>query len=73
MSEVPLQFGGDMSVIIKDMTMPKKCKECRAYVCYKQWSGDLGDEFCGITKDNIPSDGIPYWCPLDELPKHHDG
>jgi hypothetical protein len=57
-----------MSVIIKGMKMPKKnCKECNAYVCYRQWSGDPGDEFCGLTKNEIPSEGIPYWCPLEEI------
>lgn len=56
-----------MSVIIKNMVMPKKCKECTAYVCYKQWSGDLGDEFCGLTKNDIPPEVIPYWCPLVEI------
>ena len=58
-----------MSVLIKDMIMPKSCQECMAYVCYKQWSGDIGDEFCGLTKNNIPYEGVPDWCPLVELPK----
>lgn len=61
-----------MSVLIKDMVMPKSCQECMAYVCYKQWSGDIGDEFCGLTKNNIPSEGVPNWCPLVELKPHGD-
>ena len=56
-----------MGVLIKGMEMPKKCRECAAYVCYKQWALDPGDEFCGLTKNDIPSDGMPDWCPLVEV------
>ena len=28
------------SLLIKNTKMPKMCKECPAYVCYRTWSGD---------------------------------
>ena len=60
-----------MSVIVKGMKMPETCNKCDAYVCYKQWALDPGDEFCGLTKNDIPSEGVPSWCPLVELPEKH--
>lgn len=59
-----------MSVIVKGMEMPKNCEECMAYVCYRTWSGDPGDCFCGLTKrDVLNSKKINGWCPLIEIPK----
>ena len=60
-----------MSVIVKGMEMPKNCEECMAYICYKTWSGDHGDCFCGLTKrDVLNPEKIEDWCPLIEIPPH---
>lgn len=49
-----------------DTAMPKNCKECPMCVCYRSWSGDPGDVFCGYTKDSVslqwPS--RPDFCPI---------
>lgn len=59
-----------MSVIVKGMEMPKNCEECMAYICYRTWSGDHGDCFCGLTKRDVPnSKKIEDLCPLIEMPK----
>lgn len=62
-----------MSVLIKDMEMPKKCGECDIYVCYRTWHGDPGDEFCGLTKKNVTYKTKPEWCPLSEAPERKTG
>lgn len=62
-----------MSVLIKDMEMPKKCGECDIYVCYRTWNGDPGDEFCGMTKENVSYKTKPDWCPLAEVPERKPG
>lgn len=62
-----------MSVLIKDMEMPKKCGECAIYVCYRTWNNDPGDEFCGMTKENVSYKTKPDWCPLSEEPERKTG
>ena len=62
-----------MSVLIKDMEMPKKCGECDIYVCYRTWHGDSGDEFCGLTKKSVKYKTKPEWCPLSEVPERKTG
>ena len=59
-----------MSVLIRGMEMPKSCGECKAFVCYRQWSGDLGDCFCGITKNDAKADARNADCTLVEIPPH---
>lgn len=51
-----------------DTTMPKCCKECELSVCFKRWSGDPGEDFCGYTKDdiNLRWTKRPDFCPLIE-------
>ena len=55
------------SLLIKNTKMPKMCKECPAYVCQRTWSGDCGDEFCGLTKSDIDPDKRAEDCPLIEV------
>lgn len=62
-----------MSVLIKGMEMPKKCGECDIYVCYRTWSGDPGDKFCGITKEGVSRETKPDWCPLFETSELEKG
>ena len=62
-----------MSVLIKDMEMPNECGECDIYVCYRTWNGDPGDEFCGITKENVSYKTKPDWCPLSETSEPEKG
>ena len=73
-----------MSVVIKDIEMPKSCGNCPLYY---EPSYDENDEPCAtclVVKDNSPSgcgykeiDGIDQtkekmsWCPLVELPEKH--
>ena len=62
-----------MAVYIPGINKPEKCGECMAFVCYKQWSGDSGDCFCGLTKEDVYRDSKPRDdCPLTPLPKHGD-
>lgn len=51
-----------------EMDMPKCCKECDLAVCFRRWSGDPGETFCGMTKDEISVLWAkrPDWCPLKE-------
>ena len=67
-----------MSVLIKGIDLPKKCGECAIYVCYRTWNGDPGDEFCGITKEDVSRETKPDWCPLkgiimSEVPERKRG
>lgn len=75
-----------MSVIVKDMEMPRICGECRGHFL----SGD-GHVCCNLTnripkivakfnnnmmdlvarKESIDSVVRPDWCPLVELPEKH--
>ena len=55
------------SLLIKNTKMPNGCKECPAYVCYRTWSGDSGDEFCGLTKNDVNPDKRAEDCPLIEV------
>lgn len=59
-----------MSVLVKGMEMPNKCGECSAFVCYRKWSGDAGDCFCGITKNDATENEKNADCPLVEVPPH---
>ena len=51
-----------MSVLIKNMEMPKNCGECQ--FChtenFKQWC-------CPTGREDIFYDAIPEWCPLEDL------
>ena len=59
-----------MSILIRGMEMPKTCDDCKAFVCYRQWAGDSGDCFCGITKSDA-KDGVRNAdCPLVPVPPH---
>ena len=61
-----------MSVLIKDMKMPKNCSECEFH-----WQEDIYYDImhhCQITCEYINSSDIhrfPYDCPLLELPDNH--
>lgn len=59
-----------MSVIVRGMEMPKSCGDCKAFVYYRQWAGDVGDCFCGITKNDAKANGKNADCPLVHVPKH---
>ena len=60
-----------MSVLI-NMDMPTSCGNCKAFVCYKQWAGDMGDCFCGITKNDAKAKEKNADCPLVPVPPHGD-
>lgn len=61
-----------MSVIVKDMEMPKCCYNCEFY-----WEKDVLFEpmhLCEIKQeyiDNADIHSIPHDCPLTELPEKH--
>lgn len=57
-------------ILIKGMEMPTSCGECKAFVCYKQWAGDRGDCFCGITKSDAKAKTMNADCPLIPVPDH---
>lgn len=57
----------DKAILVTDM--PKSCNECSLYVCYRQWSGDSGDCFCGVNKEDVQPLSKPNWCPLQHVPK----
>ena len=61
-----------MSILIKGMEMPKSCGDCKAFVCYRQWAGDLGECFCGITKNDAKAKEKNTDCPLVSVPLHGD-
>lgn len=61
-----------MSILIKGMEMPGSCGECKAFVCYKQWAGDRGDCFCGITKSDAKAKTMNADCPLVPVQPHGD-
>lgn len=56
-------------MISLNFDMPKNCAECPLYVCYRRWSGDPGDEFCGYTKDSVNMLWAkrPDFCPIIEF------
>ena len=58
-------------IVIRGMEMPKKCGECKAFICYRQWAGDSGDCFCGITKIDVKEDARNADCPLVQLTEGH--
>lgn len=58
-----------MSILI-NMEMPKNCGDCKAFVCYRQWAGDVGDCFCGITKNDAEAKKKNADCPLVPVPPH---
>lgn len=62
-----------MSVLIKDMEMPKSCKSCDLLQDYD------GDMYCPLNTDlnfgdieNVP-DYVMIGCPLSEVPKRKRG
>ena len=59
-----------MSILIKGMEMPTNCGERKAFVCYRQWAGDSGDCFCGITKSDAKAKERNADCPLVPVPPH---
>lgn len=59
-----------MGVYSKGMEMPTSCGDCKAFVCYKQWAGDMGDCFCGITKEDAKAKEKNADCPLVPVPPH---
>lgn len=61
-----------MGVYIKGMEMPKNCGDCKAFVCYRQWAGDVGDCFCGITKNDAKAKEKNDDCPLVPVLPHGD-
>lgn len=44
-----------MGVYIKGMEMPASCGDCKAFVCYKQWAGDMGARYDGRGTGNATS------------------
>ena len=50
--------------------MPTSCGDCKAFVCYRQWAGDMGDCFCGITKEDAKAKEKNADCPLVPVPPH---
>ena len=58
-----------MSVLI-NMNMPTRCSDCEAFVCYRQYAGDSGDCFCGITKSDAKGEVRNADCPLIPVPPH---
>ena len=50
--------------------MPTSCGDCKAFVCYRQWAGDIGDCFCGITKSDAKAKEKNADCPLVPVPRH---
>lgn len=56
-----------MSVLIKDMELPKNCSECPVALCGK---------YCRINQTHATYRELPIRpddCPLVELPEHHGG
>lgn len=54
-----------MSVLVKDMQMPKNCSECPVA---------LSGKYCRINQTHTTSIKLPIrpdHCPLVELPEHH--
>lgn len=63
-----------MSVLVKNMTIPEDCRECR----FMEYHCSTGKAWCtpadGLLAEDfkpIPFDGRPDWCPLVELPEKH--
>ncbi len=59
-----------MSILIRGMEMPTSCEDCKAFVCYRQYAGDSGDCFCGITKSDAKVGARNADCPLVAVPPH---
>ena len=66
--------GDKVSVLVKDIEMPKDCREC----CMAEYHINTGKTWCkpadGLLADTyrpIMYDGRPDWCPLVELPEKH--
>lgn len=59
-----------MGVYLPNMEMPTSCGDCKAFVCYRQWAGDAGDCFCGITKSDAIVGARNADCPLVPVPPH---
>lgn len=59
-----------MGVYVNSMEMPKSCGDCKAFVCYRQWAGDVGDCFCGITKNDAEAKKKNADCPLVHVQPH---
>lgn len=67
-----------MSVLIKDVEMPKNCAEC--HFCVNGFTDNAPMYECAcqsydnvsvlVDKEGQPFDFRPEWCPLIELPPH---
>ncbi len=56
-----------MSVLIKSIEMPKKCKQCWFF-----GSDSARVGYCYLLKGKLPlPDGVPQDCPLIEVPTTH--
>ena len=63
-----------MSVLVKDMEMPKECRECPMCEYYEITGNTWCKSADGLLAENykpISFDGRPEWCPLVELPEKH--
>ena len=69
-----------MSILIKDMEMPKNCRECRFLegdtmdgLCHaaNKWLDDESFLWHYYAEGDI-DDSMPFNCPLIELPPHGD-
>ena len=72
-----------MSVLIKDMEMPKDCYECRFCSGYMTGQARILGYMClaSLKKENsvrgrrkleeLCTESIPDWCPLIELSEEH--
>ena len=70
-----LQRGDGMSILIKDMDIPKSCDKCR--FCVNGFTDEAPMYECGVQSyDNVsvlvesggkPFDFRPDWCPLVEV------
>ena len=58
-----------MSVILKDMYMPKSCNECR--FCSDTCNG-FYPYYCYLLNMSYPTcEQLKAYCPLVEIPKNH--
>lgn len=53
-----------MSILIKDMEMPKNCALCKLR--------GAGETWCPFTLREVPGNTIPEDCPLVPVPPHGD-
>lgn len=63
-----------MSILVRNVEMPKDCRECRLM----EYHNSTGKTWCapadGLLAEDfrpIPFDGRPEWCPLVEIKTPH--